>query len=737
MTNLTETARTQLSGFVRSACYADVTATRQATLRRLIRNNYFWQGYHYIAPLVANNNRTEWAPITNGGLPGDQGNTGPRAYNNSLNFYKGDAKKLIGVLGRTPNATASAINQRDDEAVMDAEAVNTLLDELRWHWDVEVLNSFLVFYMWTCGPVYGYTPFGADGRRFGITRIPRYKFESIELEPGVFENLPVLDGYDEFSNGSVSLMLATDYEVIKPSRMKSLAECPWFIYEREVHKATVLSTYKEAKENYQRISGSGIQDNYGKTARDQAASSVAYNRPLSTNYWTESITWLMPSMYDMLEFEGTNNAELAAQLRLEHPDGCKIIFINGYPIRVESESMHEVWFECPAEVGHSLDEPALGDETARLNRGIDDMFNVLQEIAEKGNPITFYDPEVIDPTAISQHASNPVDYLPVMRGPGGDIRKGIHTTEAIEVPQSAIQLMEVAKMSMRENSGITPALSGSETKQQTLGEAEINRNMALLPHNVTWNFIRRFWAGVYTNGCRQLAKYGVSKAYFGGARSNPVKEVEVARLRNILNGNWKIECEEAIPMTWGQIRAQSFQLMEQGPDMWSMIGLNDPRNVKAFLKSIGNRDFILPGEKQREKTLSDINLLLREQPTQQIDPMTGMPQMVSSRPADEFEDDHALVVQIVREWAVDDAGRLAKAENPGGYANVIAWAKEHAVMAMPPPMPGDPAMEGGGPPPPGGMPPTQSGIGQAPANGLDPTTPLAPEELASMALEGA
>jgi len=47
-------------------------------------------------------------------------------------------------------------------------------------------------------------------------------------------------------------------------------------------------------------------------------------------------------------------------------------------------------------------------------------------------------------------------------------------------------------------------------------------------------------------------------------------------------------------------------------------------------------------------------------------------------------------------------------------------------------------MDGGGPPPPGGpMPPTQTGIGGMPANGLNPTTPLAPEELASMALEGA
>lgn len=734
MSQLTDTTRTYLSGFIRTNCYADVTSTRQSALRRLIANNYFWQGYHYIQPLVGANNTINWSPI--GSIAASpNANAGRRAYASSLNFYKGDAKKLMGVLGRTPNATASAINQRDDEQVSEAEDVNKLLDELRWHWDVEVMNSYLVFFLWTCGPVYGYTPFGPDGRRFGITRIPRYKMEQIEVEPGYFEDIPVIDGYDEFANGSVSLILATDYDFIKPSRMKSLEQCPWVIYEREIHKATILATYKEAKEFYRQIGGTLAEDVYGRTARDQAASSTAYNRPDSTMYWTESIAWLTPSMYDMMDVESSASKTEAARLRAEHPDGVKIVMINGFVIREESESLHDVWFECPCEVGHSLDEPALGDETRRLNRAIDDMFNAMQEVGEKGNPITFYDPQVIDPDAIASHSSHPIDYLPVMPGQGGNIKSNIYTSDPIELSPACIQLMEVAKMSMRENSGITPALSGSETKQQTLGEAEINRNMALLPHNVTWNFIRRFWSGVYTNGVRQLAKYGLSKAYFGGNRSNPVKEVEIPRLRALLQGNWKIECEEAIPMTWGQIRAQMVQLMEQGPELWAMIGLNDPRNVKAFLKCLGNRDFILPGEKQREKTLADISLLMSEQPIQQIDPMSGQPMPMASRPADDFEDDHQLVVQIVREWAVDDAGRQAKSENPQGYMNVILWAKEHQMMVPPPMMPdGSPAPAAGGGAP---MLPPSNDIGSMPPGGIDPSMPLVPEELAASALEGA
>lgn len=731
---LTDGMRAMMSGFVRDKCYADVQSVRQTTLRRLIRNNLFWQGHHYIRPTKSDlGDRVDWSPISANDVSGVSADTGRRAYTSSLNFYKGDAKKLIGILGRTPNAIANAIEQRNDEHVSEAADADTLLKELRRHWDVEAMQSYLVFCNWTCGTVYGYTPYGADARRYGVTKIPRYRMKTVEVEPGYFEDLPVEDGYDEYPNGSVSLILATDYEVIKPTRMKSLNDAPWLIYEREQHKAMLLKTYPEAKGLYNQIGGTsgGVYDDYGKTARDQASSNSAFSRPRSGSYWTESLVWLTPGMYDMMEAENSASAGIADELRAEHPDGAKFVFLNNYLIRVESENFHEVWFECPAEVGHSLDEPALGDETARINRSIDDMFNVFQEIAEKGNPLTLYDPNVIDPNAIRSHGSNPIDYLPTLPGQGGNLRQSIHTSEAIEVPESAVSLFEVAKQSMRENSGVVPALFGGVEKTQTLGEAEINRNMALLPHNVPWNFMRRFWAGVYTNGIRQLAKYGISKVYFGGARSGPVKKVDIPGLRALLNGNWYVECEEAIPMTWGQIRAQMFQLLNLPPDLVMAMGLTAPRNVRAILKSLGNNDFVLPGEGQRKKTLADINILLREQPIEQMTPMG--PQVMSSRPPDEFEDDHGMVVEIVREWALEEAGRTAKESNPQGYLNVITWAQGHQSM-IPPPMPEEGAPGGA---PMGELPPSETDLGSMPPSGIEPGSPLVPEELAGLALEGA
>ena len=44
---------------------------------------------------------------------------------------------------------------------------------------------------------------------------------------------------------------------------------------------------------------------------------------------------------------------------------------------------------------------------------------------------------------------------------------------------------------------------------------------------------------------------------------------------------------------------------------------------------------------------------------------------------DEFADNHAVELEICMRWFSSDAGQVAKAENPPGYANVRAHALFH------------------------------------------------------------
>ena len=56
-----------------------------------------------------------------------------------------------------------------------------------------------------------------------------------------------------------------------------------------------------------------------------------------------------------------------------------------------------------------------------------------------------------------------------------------------------------------------------------------------------------------------------------------------------------------------------------------------------------------------------------------------LPAVRSTVPVDELLDDHATEFEECRRWASSDAGQIARAQNPAGFANVRAHAAEHAA----------------------------------------------------------
>jgi hypothetical protein len=53
--------------------------------------------------------------------------------------------------------------------------------------------------------------------------------------------------------------------------------------------------------------------------------------------------------------------------------------------------------------------------------------------------------------------------------------------------------------------------------------------------------------------------------------------------------------------------------------------------------------------------------------------------VISTVRVDELLDDHATEFEECRRWASSDAGQIARAQNPAGFANVRAHAAEHAA----------------------------------------------------------
>jgi hypothetical protein len=85
---------------------------------------------------------------------------------------------------------------------------------------------------------------------------------------------------------------------------------------------------------------------------------------------------------------------------------------------------------------------------------------------------------------------------------------------------------------------------------------------------------------------------------------------------------------------------------------------------EASLSPAANEGEIPPAEKNgpRNDTVSEPGL-----------------RIVSTVPVDELLDDHTTEFEECRRWASSDAGQIARAQNPAGFANVHAHAAEHAA----------------------------------------------------------
>jgi len=166
-----------------------------------------------------------------------------------------------------------------------------------------------------------------------------------------------------------------------------------------------------------------------------------------------------------------------------------------------------------------------------------------------------------------------------------------------------------------------------------------------------------------------------------------------------------LEASEQLPMTWASIKDVVMQMMQGGNPM-VMSTLMSPENIPFVKRAIGVSELAIPGEDDRNKQYEEIRLLLQSEPIPGPDG-----QMAPSVDVDPNVDDNQIEADICRRWAVSDAGRLAKTENPPGYTNVLLHMKRHidlqqaqAGMMQTGPPNGPPNG-----PPPNGPPPPQGG----------------------------
>jgi hypothetical protein len=669
----------------------------------------------------------------------------------TINKVKGDGKKFISVLGqKAPNIKGIPGDPRKEEDKAAARMADVGQNILRVQWDVEQRNMLLAKTLWTSGTGFGYVRYVTDGERFGFRSEPKLELADTELEPAAYrctncgmesdnpteaqigggdtgldiETVKVCPncgqplgeedrqppvttqiaqqaGEEKFENGRVVLTLASVLHVRVPFYATDIADCPYLCYEYEESKARLLALYgdtlreklKKAAET--QASGGTSQD--GKQARQSRISLTGTAGDRSKSLLTYARWWIRPMLYELLEDEGQRQ-----QLYANYPEGVKVTMVEGHVVAMDAEKMDDHWSFCPAETSEFIYSDAICGDMIDFQDAVNDAATIALETFKRGLPITVIDPALVDPKALRDQPALPGDFLVAKTG-GMDISKGIQTVSTARFPEQLQPFVDGLENSTREVTGVMPQIFGGGEGSLTATEYTRRATQALQQLGMQWLYMRRFWVKTYENGVRELAKYAVDNITAPPTPGSMAGlEVETLDFSVLNGGEWHFESDEAVPQNWGQQREQLLFLVGQAPDIAASLDVMHPANRSAVKDLLGLSMLVSPGENQKNKVMEAIQQLLMESPIP--GPMGPEP----SIPPDDFEDDPAQVVDIIRAWCLDEAGRKARKDNPEGYENVRAYGLAYRSMAQammaPPPEEGGPA---GPAEPPAGLPPPE------------------------------
>jgi len=544
--------------------------------------------------------------------------------------------------------------------------------------------------------------------------------------------------------------LYSSLQVTTPFWIRGLTDTPWLELHYEEFKGRVLSAYADKPGIYQKLReisesenqpGVSSAESYGKYTRQIVSSPHALVRTTRRNCWTWREIYMRSSNYETIkdssdvQDETGQRTEARLMLKERFPDGLKMFMVNNEVIEIKPCRLDDEWRMAVPEVCENAYPDPLGKDMMPSQDLVNTCYNLMVETLERQIPQTFVDVDRINLKAREKHML-PAGMIPVRRIAGTKLGDAIERAQVAKSEPEQVQYPEMIREHSAENIGITRAIYGGAGKGQqetTAYATNLKRNQAMLQLAPALDAAREFWAGCAHNAVMMFAEKSDGRIPTKWGAST---EFELSEVKELLAGDWWVEPDDAMPMSWSERRATLLEMYDKGPLAQQALGFNDIENIPLLQNNlVGIDDWKVPNEDALDKVHQTIEKLLQQQPVTVmapgppvVDPASGMPmpgplvpQPMPSVPVDEFEDDHMFSAQVVRNWA-QTAGRIRE-ENPAGYANVILWGKGHAQMAMPPPgmPPGSPAPGATPPGPAAGVgatgPPAGNGGPPAPAGG--------------------
>jgi hypothetical protein len=615
-----------------------------------------------------------------------------------VNVIAGDLYKFMAVMGQNaPRVKAVADDPQDPDSIAVAQHADVNIRDLWVKNKMDRQWKALAFHQYVTGPVFLRGVWNTDPRKYGQSIEPKIEIDyARDGSP-----MPVQVGEEVYPNGDAEVRIYSILEVSIPYDARSLEECSYLRCEVMRSKWELLAHYKSKNELPSPLEknpdGDIPDDDYSASstaaseARDAVANPSGTGRAKKQNHWRFVEYWLKPHL-----FEAITNREAREVFQTQFPNGIYIARVGSVTVEIDHRQVTDEWAVCRVGRGEKIMERPIAADALPIQRAVDDLFGMAIETVLRAITQTIMDSQLIDREAMNSKEAVPAEIILTALPVDGDLSKRIFQIPPARLGDQVLPLMNLARATMQDITGIRPELAGGGQPTQTYREAKQRRDQALLqlaPQADEMRFASEEIAQILV---KLRARYGAGtvKAQRKGAYG---VETDVSDMAQLKESGWHAEANDDFPMTLSDRRDAVFSLLKDfPPQVQQALSVLDPLNIEEIFELIQVPGFESAIRDQKEKTLADIEQLLNEQPvTPPPAPGTpsGPPQLQPSIPPDPF-DNHAVAAAVCAAWMVSKTGRDAKNSNPQGFANVQAFWQAQQQLAAPPPPPPPPPIKG-------------------------------------------
>lgn len=450
-----------------------------------------------------------------------------------------------------------------------------------------------------------------------------------------------------------------------PNYARTQADTPYLILSKEINYTKAIEKYPKLYSKIQsdtKIS-SGVSDPYEQWAR----LNPQYFGEYPNNVVTERHCWLREWAFNCL------TEEESKELKRLFPFGVCVALINDEVADIYIEKLDDHWTLNYDPMSDYLHNEPTGMQLVSVQEITNDLISLVLQTIEHGIPQTFVDPAVVNLNQYKQLEVTPGALVGTKPGYGKKISDGFYEVRTATLSQETLPFAAKIQDLGQLASGALPSLFGGALQgTDTASEYSMSRQQALQRQGNVFKMYVITWRNMF----------GKVVPMFMNLMKDDERFVEKDDNDNFLNvfirkselegkiGRIEIEANEALPMSWTQKKDFLEKLMlSNNPEILAMLG--SPENLPVIREAIGLTDFYIPGEDDRQKQYEEIKLLLNSEPISDVIPSVEV---------DPDIDNHQVQFETCRIWLISDAGRLAKVENPEGYANVLLHAKMHLMF---------------------------------------------------------